>query len=137
MAVSASEARKRFEEAGFGRGDRYEAGTRGKGSAWAGARARAKENYGPAMQEALSKNLFAKGLDNADATDYDRGVQDKGLANWGTGMQAGGTKWEKNSQPFVPLWNQSLPTPRGGKRSAANIKRMTENVARFTSAAGK
>lgn len=137
MSVSISEARKRFENAGIERSDRYEKGTEGKGSAWAGSKARAKTNFQPAMQEVLSKDLYGKGLDRADANDYDRGIQDKGIQNWGTGMSAGGTKWEERVKPFETLWNQSLPTAPGQKRSAANMKRMTENVQRFISAAGK
>jgi hypothetical protein len=89
------------------------------------------------MQEVLSKDLFAKGLDKADAGDYDRGIKDKGIANWGTGMAAGGTKWEDRVQPFVSLWSASLATSPGPKRSANNLKRMTENVQRFVAASGK
>ena len=137
MSVSLDEARRRFEEAGFSRADRFEKGTEGKGSVWNTAKNRAKANFAPAMQEVLNKDLYSKGLDDADASDYDRGIQDKGIANWGTGMQAGGNKYQEKTQKFVPLWSQSLPTAKGPKRSAANLKRMTENVQRFVSAAGK
>ena len=137
MAVSVEEARQRFEDAGFQRVDRYETGTEGKGSAWAAAKTRAKTNFAPAMAEALSKDLFGKGLDRADAGDYDRGIRDKGVQNWGTGMQAGGSKWGNRVQKFASLWDASLGTAAGPKRSAANLKRMTENVQRFVAAAGK
>lgn len=89
------------------------------------------------MAEVLSKDLYDKGLDKADAGDYDRGIRDKGIANWGTGMQAGGTKWEERVQPFVSLWDQDLPTAPGPKRSGANTKRMLENAERFVKASGK
>lgn len=137
MSVSQAEAKRRFEDAGFSRSDRYQMGTEGKGSAWASSKARAKTNYGPAMQEVVSKDLYGKGLDKADAGDYDRGIRDKGVQNWGTGMQAGGEKYGQRIQPFVGLWDSSLPTPKGPRRSSANIKRMTENVQRFISTAGK
>lgn len=137
MAVSVQEARRRFEDSGFQRADRFEAGTEGKGSVWAGAKTRAKANFNPAMQEVLSKDLYGKGLDRADASDYDRGISSKGIANWGTGMQAGGDKWEKRIDKFSNLWDQKLPTEQGPRRSANNLKRMTENVQRFISAAGK
>ena len=137
MAVSVQVARQRFEDAGFQRADRYEAGTKGKGNEWAASKGRAKVNYTPAMQEVLSKNLYEKGLDRADAGDYDRGIRDKGIANWGTGLQAGGVKWEKRIAKFVALWDQPLKTPGGPKRSANNLKRMAENVQRFIDASGK
>ena len=135
MAISAQEAASRFQSAGFERADRYQQGTEGKGSAWAGARSRAKANFTPAMQEALQKDAYGKGLDKADAGDYDRGIREKGVANWGTGMQAGATKYQERIQPFAGLWDQDLPTTRGPKRSSANLKRMNENVTRFIEAA--
>lgn len=135
--TSVQEARQRFEDAGFQRADRYEMGTEGKGAAWAAAKGRAKTNFAPAMQEVLQKDLFAKGLDDADAGDYDSGIRNKGIQNWGTGMQAGGSKWENRVQKFVSLWDASLGTAPGPKRSPANQKRMTENSQRFMSAAGK
>ena len=137
MAVSLEMAKQRFSEAGFSRSDRYQQGTEGKGSAWNASKARAKSNYTPAMQEALQKDSYSKGLDKADASDYDRGVADKGVNNWPVGMQASADKFGERIQKFVPLWDQALPTAPGPRRSAANIKRMTENVQRFVSAAGK
>lgn len=137
MSINISEAKKRFENAGIERSDRYEKGTEGKGSAWAGSKSRAKTNFQPAMQEVLSKDLYGKGLDKADAGDYDRGIRDKGIQNWGTGMGAGGDKWAERTKPFEALWNQSLPTAKGQKRSANNMKRMTENVQRFVQMSGK
>ncbi len=137
MGVSVEEARRRFEDAGFQRADRFEEGTKGKGSAWASAKTRAKSNFAPAMAEALSKDLYGKGLEKATGEDYDRGISSKGIANWGTGMQAGGTKWGSRIGKFSALWSQGLPTAAGPRRSANNLKRMTENVQRFVSASGK
>lgn len=137
MAISISEARKRFEDSGFSRANRYEEGAKNKGGAWKASGARAKENYKPAMAEALAKGLYDKGMDAADAGSYDQGVLNKGVPNWGTGMSAGGASFEKNTGKFATIWGQSLPTPGGPRRSAANLKRMTENVTRFITAAGK
>lgn len=131
MPVSVQEAVRRLQDAGITRGDRYQMGTAGKGAAWEGSKARAKVNFAPAMQEALSKDAYGKGLDKAGASSYDSGVRNKGVANWGVGMQAGGEKYLKNIQPFVTLWGEALPTTAGPRRSAQNLKRMTENVQRF------
>lgn len=137
MSVSAQEAARRLREAGTLRSDRYQMGTEGKGSKWEGAKARAKTNFVPAMQEALSKNSYGAGLDRASGSDYDNGVRNKGRANWSVGMQSAEAKYQKNVAPFVSLWSANLPTPGGARGSAANIKRMTENVERFRKAAGK
>ena len=130
-------AKARFAEAAFSRSDRYAEGTKGKGSKWESSKARAKANFKPAMQEALSNGAYDKGLDSANASTYDQGVRDKGVNNWPVGMQAGADAFGKNVQPFVQLWDAELPTAGGQRRSAQNLKRMSENVARFISAAGK
>ena len=119
------------------RSDRYAMGTEGKGSAWESAKARAKTNFVPAMQDALAKKLYESGIDKASASDYDSGVRNKGRANWSVGMQSAEAKYVKNIQTFVPLWSAALPTAGGNRGSAANIKRMTENAERFRKAAGK
>lgn len=137
MAVNAQEAGRRLREAGTMRSDRYEMGTKGKGSKWDGAKARAKTNWAPAMQEALAKKSYDSGLDKANGSDYENGVTNKGRANWGVGMQAAEAKYIKKIAPFTALWDQSLPTAGGNRGSAANLKRMTENVERFRKAAGK
>lgn len=134
MAKDLNTAVEGFRDAGISRSDNYRKGTAGKGGAWNSAKSRAKSNFAPAMQEVLSKKTYESGLDRANASDYDAGVQNKGIANWGVGMQASGDKYAKGVQPFVPLWSQSLTTSRGPKRSANNIKRMTENVQRFIDA---
>lgn len=135
--ITLEQAKARFSDAGFTRSDRYQQGTQGKGQKWNASKARAKSNFTPAMQEALQRDSYGKGLDSADANTYDSGVQNKGVNNWPVGMQASADKFAARVGKFVPLWDQSLPTTAGPKRSAANIKRMTENVQRFVTAAGK
>jgi len=137
MAVSAQEAGRRLREAGTLRSDRYQMGTEGKGSVWESSKSRAKANFIPAMQEAMAKNSYASGLDRANGSDYDSGVRNKGRANWGVGMQSAEAKYTKNIAPFTSLWSAALPTAGGNRGSAANLKRMTENVERFRKAAGK
>src|SRR3990167_4108496 len=128
MAVSAQEAGRRLREAGTLRSDRYQMGTEGKGSVWEGSKSRAKTNFVPAMQEALAKNSYNVGLDRASGSDYDSGVRNKGRANWSVGMQSAEAKYQKNITPFTSLWSAALPTAGGARGSAANLKRMTENV---------
>jgi hypothetical protein len=134
MSVSAQEAARRLREAGTMRSDRYAMGTEGKGSKWESSKGRAKSNFQPAMQAALSSGAYDKGLDRASASDYDSGVRNKGRANWSVGMQSAEAKYTKNISPFVSLWSAPLPTAGGPRGSAQNIKRMTENVERFRKA---
>ena len=110
-------------------------GTAGKGTVWEASKNRAKANFSPAMSIALSEDRYGKGLDGASSSDYDQGVRGKGKTNWSTGMQAAEPKYIKKIQKFVPLWSTALPTSGGGRRSPANLQRMSENVQRFIDAA--
>ena len=135
MPISLAEAQKRLEEAGSQFSGRYVDGASGKGSKWLSAAGQAEANFKQGMQEYLGKGSLARDMQAAGASAYDQGIATKGGLNWSTGMQTGGAKYAKNTQRFVPLWSASLATPRGSRRSPANLKRMTENVDRFSKAA--
>ena len=106
-------------------------GASGKGSKWLTRTSAAGANFQEGIQRALAAKSFDKGVAAAGASSYDEGVRNKGTLNWGTGMQAGGSKYEKKVQKFASLWSQELATARGSRRSPANLKRMQENVDRF------
>lgn len=132
--ISVQEAASRLAEAGIRLSDRYARGASGKGSKWAAGAAKAGTNYQEGISRALAEKKFEKGVSEAGPTAYDQGVQTKGINNWGSGMQVAGDKYARKTQKFAALWNQPLPTPRGARRSAANLKRMQDNVARFQNA---
>jgi hypothetical protein len=133
--ITLQEASARLQEAGVANADRYQRGTSGKGAKWHQATTAAEANYQEGIQRALSEKRFGKGVQAAGASSYDAGVSAKGVANWPTGMRLAGPKYEKKVQKFVALWNAPLSTPKGSRRSPANLKRMTENVERFIKAA--
>ena len=128
------EAAGRLSEAGIRLSDRYARGASGKGSKWAAGAGRAGANYQEGISRALAEKKFEKGVQDAGPSAYDAGVSLKGVNNWGTGMQTAGDKYVRKTQKFAQLWNQPLATPRGSRRSAANLKRIQENVARFQAA---
>ena len=137
MAKSLEQAKEGFKEAGITQTGEYQRGTQGKGQAWNNSKGRAKANFAPAMTEVLSKKSYDTGIDAANASSYDEGVLNKGVPNWGVGMQASSEKYGMKVSKYVPLWGEALPTSRGARRSANNLKRMTENVTRFVAKAGK
>lgn len=134
--ISPQEAANRLTSAGIQLGDRYKTGTQGKGSKQVAGALAAVDNFNKGIQEAIAKGSFAKGVQEAGPSAFDQGVLNKGVNNWGTGMQLSGDKYLKKIAKFIPLWNQALATPRGAKRSPNNLKRMTENVDRFVRAKG-
>jgi len=133
--ISVAEAANRLTSAGIQFGDRYLKGASGKGGKWQSGASAAEGNYKEGVSKALASGAFGKGVSAAGASAYDQGVSQKGGLNWGTGMQAGGAKYQKNTAKFANLWTQPLSTPRGARGSANNMKRMSDNVARFQQAA--
>ena len=134
--ISASEAAARLTQSGFNTQDRYQKGVSGKGSVWASRTGASEANWQAGVQEAISKKKFARGVSEAGASGYEQGVTSKGVANWPTGMQQAGDKYQKKIAKFQPLWDQSLPTPRGARRSPNNMKRIQDNMDRFVRTAG-
>ena len=134
--ISLQEAAARLAESGIRLSDRYQRGASGKGSKWASATGASEQNYNDGIQKAIAAKSFSKGISEAGAGAYDQGVSQKGVLNWPTGMQFADAKYQKKTGKFAALWNQPLSTPRGSRRSAANLKRMQENVDRFAKAKG-
>ena len=137
MAKNLQSAQQDFENAGLSRTQRYKDGTSGKGSKWASGAAAGENNFKAGVIAAANAGAYGKGVSRAGGSAYDNGVSTKGVNNWPTGMQQGGNKWAKNVQPFTSLWSAPLSTPRGPKRSAANMARMTDNANRFATAKNK
>src|SRR3990167_8751542 len=121
MSVTPQEAAKRLADAGFNFGDRYRTGATGKGGKWAQGASAGEANYEAGVSKSLANKSYGKGVSAAGASSYDEGVRVKGANNWGPGMQASQSKYLRKVQPFTGLWDQSLPTPRGARGSAANF----------------
>ena len=134
--ISLAQAAERLEAAGINFGDRYEAGTRGKGDEWFEGASGAQQNWEQGVTRAAQEDAFSKGVRDAGAGAYDEGVRTKGVTNWPTGMGVAGPKYMRKTERFQRLWDSPLPTPRGARRSPANVKRMEENRQRFIETAG-
>ena len=135
--ITAQEASQRLAESSGVGASRYQRGTQGKGGKWVGAASQAGANFKVGMQEFLAKGDLGKAMQEAGASAYDTGVSQKGVGNYSTGVAIGAPKYATKVQKFAALWNQPLSTPKGAKRSQANLNRMTENAKRFSTAAGK
>ena len=129
--ITVQEAASRLANAGLQFSDRYQKGTQGKGQKWASGAGASEANYNQGVQEAIAAKRFISGIQSAGASSYDTGVMNKGVNNWGSGLQVSADKYARKTQKFAALWNAPLSTPRGARRSPNNLKRMTENVARF------
>ena len=135
--ITAQEASQRLAESTSVGSSRYQRGTQGKGTKWVGASTQASANFKIGMQDFLAKGDLGKAMQEAGGAAYDTGVSQKGVGNYATGVAIGAPKYATKVQKFAAVWNQPLTTPRGPKRSPANLNRMTENAKRFQSAAGR
>ena len=135
--ITAQEASQRLAESTSVGSSRYQRGTQGKGGKWVAAASQAGANFKTGMAEFLAKGDLGKAMQEAGGAAYDTGVSQKGVGNYATGVAIGAPKYAAKVQKFAALWNQPLATPRGAKRSAGNLQRMTENARRFQTAAGK
>jgi hypothetical protein len=135
--ITASDAAQRHSEAGLRLSDRYSKGVTGKGGRWQSGAAGAQKNYNDGIQQSISKGSYAKGVSKAGSSKYDHGVTTKGVRNWGPGMSDSAQAYTTGVSKVAGLWSQALSTPRGPKRSPANLQRMQDNVKRFQDAAAQ
>lgn len=135
MAITVTEAARRLAESGTVAGRRYQDGVRGKGSDWQAGAAAGEDNFVAGIQRAISEGSFGKGVAEAGAQAYTEGVENKGVRNFPQGLASAGPKYMRKVQKFAGLWGSPLPTPRGAKRSGANLQRVQENIQRMINAA--
>lgn len=128
---SLQEAAARLTEAAPVAARRYQDGTRGKGNDWFTGASNAGDNWSQGVSRAQAEGSFSKGVNEAGAGSYEEGVRNKGVRNYPTGLAASGGKYARKVQKFTSLWDSPLSTPRGPKRSAQNLQRMSENAQRF------
>ncbi len=90
----------------------------------------AKGNYAAGVQAAISKDLYAKGLQRSGKAGWQAGVDQKGATNYATGVQAPASrqKYETNSGRYDSARNAAASVARGPKGSPGNLSRVAAVV---------
>jgi hypothetical protein len=119
----AAAAAKKFVARGMAAGADYAAGVRGSGERWkAGAKA-GKDNFVQGIQEAIQRNAYEKGVDQAGANKYEERATTVGANRFPQGIQQSENAWMQNTQPYLTvIAGVNLP-PRGPKGSPQNQAR--------------
>jgi len=91
---------------------------------WAQATAAAEKNYNSAVQAAISRGSFGKGVQKAGSKSWQEGALTKGPTRWAEGVRLAVPKYEKNFSPFREVIQRTTLPPRGPKGDPANIQRV-------------
>ncbi len=90
----------------------------------------AKGNWAAGTAAAATKDLYAKGLQRSGKQGWQAGVQQKGQANFGTGVSAPASrsKYETNSGKYDSARAAANTIARGPKGSPSNLQRVSAVV---------
>lgn len=96
----------------------------------AAAAAAAEPIYQQALQASFAKKAFSAGLNKSGKAGWLEGINEKGAANFGTGVAAAKSaqRYQTNSSKFDGARNAASALPRGAKGSPTNLNRVTAVV---------
>jgi len=123
MAKSASQSKEKFVQRAGGAAMEYVAGSESTNKDQAAAAIAGKANWASAVQEAIAKDRFAKGLGKSGKAGWLKGVKEKGGNRFAEGVASGAERYVANSAPYDAARNSAASLPRGPKGSEANFLR--------------
>lgn len=104
--------------------EEYRAGVSNPRADWAQNTAAAEKNYQLAVQAAISRGSFGKGVKKAGTEKWKTQALDKGANRFAGGVAAGRVNYEAGFSPYrTVIQNLTLP-PRGPKGDPSNINRV-------------
>lgn len=120
---SASQSSEKFvTRAGAAQGE-YVEGASASGSRWKQGAKAAVANHKAAVQEALTRDAYSKGIDATSDATYVEGVREKGSQRYAAGVSASRSKYEQKSAKFDSARAAAVAKPRGPRGSAQNYER--------------
>jgi len=119
-AVSAAQ---KFVSKGAAAGADYESGVRGAGPAWQAQTVAASENYAAGVQEAITRNAFARGVQASGAAHYEERAATVGARRFPEGIRAAGPAWQEGTTPFLDVIRNLTLEPRRPTGDPSNWRR--------------
>lgn len=123
MKTASQSAQKFVERASAASGD-YVSGAEQTTKDQAALAAAAAPIYAQAVQQAITKGSYAKGLQKAGKQAWLTGVKTKGGERFAGGVSASMSKYATNSAPFDSARAAANSLPRGLKGSETNLARV-------------
>lgn len=102
----------------------YQAGVQGAGEDWARNAAGAAENYNAAVQEAISRGAFARGVQKAGGAKFAQKAATIGARRFPEGVREAGPAFNEGVQPYLQTIAALTLPPRRPKGDPANFQRV-------------
>lgn len=129
MAKSAQMSAQKFADRASASVGDYLSGVSSTTKDQAAAAIAAAPIYAQAVQAAVARGAFQKGLQKSGKGGWQKGVADKGGNRFAEGVGQSGPKYATNSAPFDSARNVAASMPRGLKGSPQNLAKVTAVVA--------
>jgi len=122
---SSAEATAKFTGRAAAAAGDYQRGVAAAGEDWQRNTVAAADNYGTAVQEAITRGAFARGVSKAGGAKFAAKAADVGARRFPEGVRAGGPAFEAGVAPHLQtIAGLTLP-PRRPKGDPANIERVS------------
>lgn len=129
MKSASTASLKWAQRTGSAAGD-YEAGAQGTSKDQAAAAIGAKELYKQGVTDAIARGAFEKGLQKSGKGKWLRGIQEKGVQNFSTGVMSESARgdYATESGRYDSARSAAASMTRGAKGSPANLQRVAAVV---------
>lgn len=119
----AASAAKKFAQRGQAASRDYTEGVRGAGQRWQSETAASADNYAAAVQEAIGRNAFARGVAASGGARYEAKATTIGAQRFGPGIAAAEDDWRQGVEPYLQAIAGITLEPRQPKGSPSNYRR--------------
>lgn len=126
MSKTATQSATKWAERAATAGGAYGEGARTTTKDQSANAIAAKTLWAAGVQEAVSKDRFAKGLQKSGKQGWLNGITEKGEMNYATGVssQSASSSYSANSGKYDGARNAAASMPRAAKGSPANLARV-------------
>jgi len=124
--TDAATGSRRFAQRGAAAAGDYAEGVRGAGQDWQQGAVAAADNYNAGVQEAITRNAFARGVQQAGASKYEQKATTVGARRFPEGVREAGPAWEQATAPFLQTIAALTLEPRRPKGDPANFRRVEQ-----------
>jgi len=119
-----SVATSKFTQRAAAAASDYQAGVQGAGEDWQRNTAASAENYNAAVQDAISRNAFARGVSAAGGAKFAQKASTTGARRFPEGVREGGPAFAAGVTPYLQTIAALTLPPRRPKGDPANFARV-------------
>jgi hypothetical protein len=120
----AGSAAAKFTQRGAAAASDYTAGVQGAGEDWARNTAGSVENYNAAVQDAIARGAFARGVQQAGPTKFASRASTVGARRFPEGVREAGPAFQAGVAPYLQIIAALTLPPRRPKGDPANFARV-------------